>query len=685
MAEQYRARGIRPAFAAVCSDSSAGKGESTQSLGVYQTTDPAALAEWSRRHAGQLRVYITTYHSSKALTEGLRLGGVGSVDVALLDESHHMAAKHADTFWAHLLHDKNLRIKKRLFLTATEVEYGGENKDIFCMTDQRVFGPVLDRLDFQEAVRLKIVADFRPLYLACSIEAYEQMKNQGKAVHVKELADTRNMGTLGSTLAVMLAMKRHQARRGLTFHGRVPRAKAFAADVRKLAKKHPRRFGGRVEAWAISAETHGADERARDIAKAQAFDGVSIISNCKVFTEGVDVPALDFLALMDPMESVINVTQAVGRVLRSDRLGPGGANRDKVASVLLPVGLTSDGQIHPRFRTIFNVLKAFSFGDRVAEEHFPSAKPLPPGTPARPPGEMIPWGDITAKALADALQIEALRFDRSTGADVELRFAELERNYWRFYPAGPDAVARRLPRDSGDEDERNAASTETGLRQRFPQRVEALRRKCGVCFQAVKTEADYGALAKSRGFRWEGKTLPLDSHAKTQWECSKGHRWETPYNSVRGGHGCPHCAGTSTITEADYRALAKSRDFRWRGKALPPSTGIKTQWRCSKEHRWEATYGSLQGGSGCPHCSGKAKKTEADYRALAKSRGFRWEGKTLPSNSRTKTQWACSEKHRWEAHYNSLQTGNGCPSCWATRRRGKAFLARATAHMKPAR
>ena len=41
-----------------------------------------------------------------------------------------------------------------------------------------------------------------------------------------------------------------------------------------------------------------------------------MICNVKVFSEGVDVPALDAVAFLDPKQSQIDIVQAVGRVMR---------------------------------------------------------------------------------------------------------------------------------------------------------------------------------------------------------------------------------------------------------------------------------------------------------------------------------------------------------------------------------
>lgn len=115
-------------------------------------------------------------------------------------------------------------------------------------------------------------------------------------------------------------------------------------------------------------------------------------------------------------------------------------------------------------------------------------------------------------------------------------------------------------------------------------------------------------------------------------------------------------------TEQDYRDLAKKRGFEWLGQ-LPKNTEQKTWWRCPEGHEWEARYHNIRRGSGCPYCSGLARKTEQDYRDTAKRRGFEWIGEVLPENVFEKTWWRCPKGHEWEADYHNIRKGRGCPLC----------------------
>jgi len=184
---------------------------------------------------------------------------------------------------------------------------------------------------------------------------------------------------------------------------------------------------------------------------------------------------------------------------------------------------------------------------------------------------------------------------------------------------------------------------------------------CPVCAgNAPKLSSDYHELAGQRGFIWLGPEVNRTG-AKTNWQCSQGHKWSTHYNSIQQGRGCPVCSGNVKRIEVDYHKLARSKNFNWVGSVVV-NTHIATKWRCSKGHIWDASYHSIQGGSGCPMCAGLNPKKPSDYFAIAIEYGFRWLGPEV-ENSRKKTTWECTKGHQWKASFNTIQQGRGCRIC----------------------
>lgn len=175
-----------------------------------------------------------------------------------------------------------------------------------------------------------------------------------------------------------------------------------------------------------------------------------------------------------------------------------------------------------------------------------------------------------------------------------------------------------------------------------------------------KTEEDYHELAAECGYEWTGP-FPLNTRTKTKWKCSEGHVWNVSYNSIHQGHRCRHCAGQTLKIARDYYELAQKRDFEWIGD-FPPTTDDKTLWGCPRGHEWTTSYGKIKQGRGCPYCSNRVSKTNDDYYELAEERGFKWLGPRPPIVIAL-TGWGCPSGHLWQASYNNVSRGTGCPEC----------------------
>lgn len=165
---------------------------------------------------------------------------------------------------------------------------------------------------------------------------------------------------------------------------------------------------------------------------------------------------------------------------------------------------------------------------------------------------------------------------------------------------------------------------------------------------------DYHALANKLGIQWIGE-LPQSAKTKTEWQCPSGHCWFAGYFRVKNSLGCPHC---QKVQEEDYRRVAEQSGLIWIGPFVD-TTVTPTEWQCQNGHRWMARYNSIQQGTGCPQC---LKYQTEDYFSIANERGIQWIGKPV-KNANTKTEWQCSQGHRWFANYHSLRRGHGCPLC----------------------
>jgi predicted helicase len=170
-----------------------------------------------------------------------------------------------------------------------------------------------------------------------------------------------------------------------------------------------------------------------------------ILSNARCLSEGVDVPALDAVMFLNPRDSVVDVVQSVGRVMRR-------SEGKQYGYIILPVGIPSDTtpekalQDNKRYKVVWQVLQAL----RAHDDRF---------------NAMINKLDLN-KSTSDNLQIIGVGGgddqDRNAGAvtaQIRLSFPEIEewreaiyakivmkcgdRRYWETWAADVAVIAQR--------------------------------------------------------------------------------------------------------------------------------------------------------------------------------------------------------------------------------------------------
>jgi predicted helicase len=117
------------------------------------------------------------------------------------------------------------------------------------MDDEVLFGPVLYRLSFGEAIRQGLLADYR--VVVCVVDDRERLaltRRRG-LVHIGD-GRTEAADDLAAKVVLARAMRTWNLRRVLTFHGRVARAGAFAQRFPGVVRWMPTGDAPKGEVWA---------------------------------------------------------------------------------------------------------------------------------------------------------------------------------------------------------------------------------------------------------------------------------------------------------------------------------------------------------------------------------------------------------------------------------------------------
>lgn len=393
---------------AVCSDTAVGKQVGDMEdirlhdLPFPATTDARKLATQLAAFAGKkpLTVVFSTYQSIQTIADAQKKHGAPAFDLIVCDEAHRTTGvilEAGDESNFVKVHDgKFIKASKRLYMTATPRIFSDgsktqaeENDAVVCsMDDVALYGEELHRLGFGEAVGSGLLADYKVMVLAVD-EKFVSKTFQSQLAVEGEL----NLDDVVKITGCWNGLSKRMARdaEGNDLSGDdapMRRAVAFSRSI-KDSKRLTDLFAGVVAKY-----TDDAKEAATDGPPTENFlrcevdhvDGTMnmtvrnrklgwlkadtsqdgnvcrILSNARCLSEGVDVPALDSVLFLNPRNSVVDVVQSVGRVMR---IAPG----KKYGYIILPIGIPADVppeealKDNQKYKVVWQVLQALRAHD----------------------------------------------------------------------------------------------------------------------------------------------------------------------------------------------------------------------------------------------------------------------------------------------------------------------------------
>jgi superfamily II DNA or RNA helicase len=292
-------------------------------------TDPDTVRQFVKRDTTNIKVIFSTYQSCPIVSQGI--AGLAPIDVAVFDEAHKTTGPKGGLF-AHCLSDENIRIRKRLFLTATPRHYDIRHRNregdfrIISMDDETSYGPRAYTLTFGSAAREGIICKYK---VVISVVDGNEV-NDFALKHGITLVQSRLISAkwVANQIAVERAIEETRAVKGITFHSRVSGAKEFCADTSRGIKQWLPDFS----VFHVNGDQKSSERKQRIRSFREAPK--ALITNARCLTEGIDVPAVDMVAFIDPRHSRIDIAQATGRAMRK----PKGSDKE-IGYVVVPLFL----------------------------------------------------------------------------------------------------------------------------------------------------------------------------------------------------------------------------------------------------------------------------------------------------------------------------------------------------------
>ena len=391
---------------AVCSDSKvARKAEDIASydLEVPVSTNGEDIAERlsKRKRAAGLSVVFSTYQSLPAIHDAQE-AGLEEFDLVICDEAHRttgatLAGEDPSNFSR--IHDNDyIKAKKRLYMTATPrlfdeavkgkaVEHSAE---LYSMDDEAVYGPEFHRLGFGEAVDKGLLTDYKVLIMTVDESLGADAMGKFNAAGGKDINLTTGSAMIGVWNALAKRSGSLQGKKGGFDEGAEPmrRTVAFAKDIKTskaITEAFPLLVKSHRELLQEKAVLNDVQTLNMDLdVQAQHVDGAMnalerstkltwlesdmpknecrVLTNARCLSEGVDVPALDSVVFFNPRNSMVDVVQSVGRVMRKSE------GKD-YGYIILPVAVAPDTSPsealndNQRFKVVWQILNALRAHD----------------------------------------------------------------------------------------------------------------------------------------------------------------------------------------------------------------------------------------------------------------------------------------------------------------------------------
>ncbi|WP_159824399.1 DEAD/DEAH box helicase [Arthrobacter sp. 9AX] len=390
---------------AVCSDVKVGRQKNSDltdvaihDLQIPATTDGKTLVEaMGKKELDEgMTVVFSTYQSIDAVAQAQQ-AGLPDFDLIICDEAHRTTgATLAGTEESHFVkvhRNDVIAGGKRLYMTATPRLFNDDTKNaamekdaILCsMDDETMYGPVFYRIGFGEAVTNKLLADYKVLVLGVEetqvVSSFQdQLADSNMELNIDDVAKLigcwnglakRRSGTHETSFG----NDRAPMKRAVAFNRDIKSSKLVESEFEELVRVHLTNLENDDPTDDLKVQVKHIDGGFNAVARAERLDWLKeeishdggkptcrILTNARCLTEGVDVPSLDAVLFLNPRNSMVDVIQAVGRVMR---IAKGKQFGYIVLPIAIPEGMSTSEALkdNTRYKVVWQVLQALRAHD----------------------------------------------------------------------------------------------------------------------------------------------------------------------------------------------------------------------------------------------------------------------------------------------------------------------------------
>jgi len=251
---------------------------------------------------------------------------------------------------------------------APHISKKAKEKDIllYSMDDNEVYGKPFYQMTFGQAIEKNLITDYKVVIICVTDREVKELIQGGGRIITDDNHEW-DAKAFAKQVALVKAIEAYKLKKIFTFHSRVPSAKAFTQPDSPYGIKRAFKLAGSSQKEISPFHVNGTMSAGfrNSIMKDFKESKIGIMSNARCLIEGVDVPAVDTVAFIEPKKSIIDIVQATGRALRK-------AEWKEKGYIFIPVVVDEDANPEDLikssdFDTVWEVLQAMMDQDQRLE------------------------------------------------------------------------------------------------------------------------------------------------------------------------------------------------------------------------------------------------------------------------------------------------------------------------------
>ena len=331
--------------------------------GIKLTTNKEVIKQRLQDTDDEGLIVISTYQSANILIDVCKEINY-FFEFGIYDEAHKTVGQ-ANKKFSTLVTNSDLKIHKRLFMTATPKIYNGslDDDEIVSMDNVQLYGELIDSYNMYQAITEKRLCDYQILTIHTTNEYINEIITDNKLVDIKNNHNFEELQSLylASAIIIFKCIEKYECTHIITYHNTVQRSKDFAELLKTLNKLLCKK-----EIYIDCIDGGTTMNNRKNTIREFEKNKLGIICSARVLNEGINIPIIDGECFVDPRNSSIDIIQCIGRAVR---LHP----NKKIAKIIVPIlsdNIMDEDVDEGKYGNVIRILKSLSTTDVGIKEYF---------------------------------------------------------------------------------------------------------------------------------------------------------------------------------------------------------------------------------------------------------------------------------------------------------------------------